>query len=47
MSGGRRPNQLRVGRAPHLLETTDLPADEIAGQVGFGADSPLRPCSEA
>lgn len=46
MSRGRRPIQ-GGGRAPYLLEATDLPTDEIAGQVGFGADTSLRPCSAA
>lgn len=41
MSPGRLIQQ-RVVRARHLLETTDLPVDEIAGQVGFAADTSLR-----
>lgn len=47
---GRRLIQQKVGRARHLLETTDLPVDEttdlpvdeIAGQVSFAAHTSLR-----
>lgn len=42
MSPGRWLIQQRVDRARHLLETTDLPVDEIAGQVGFGGGTSLR-----
>lgn len=42
MSPARWLIQQRVVRARHLLETTDLPVDEIAGQVGFAADTSLR-----
>lgn len=42
MSPGRWLIQQRVGQARHLLETTDLPVDEIAGQVGFAAETSLR-----
>ncbi|GCB43938.1 araC family transcriptional regulator [Streptomyces sp. NL15-2K] len=42
MSPGRWLIQQRVDRARHLLETTDLPADEIAGQVGFAGSTSLR-----
>ncbi|MEV6394886.1 helix-turn-helix domain-containing protein [Streptomyces sp. NPDC051907] len=33
---------LRLSRAEELLETTDLPVEEIARQVGFGSASVLR-----
>jgi len=42
MSPGRWVIQQRVDRARHLLETTDLAVDEIAGQVGFGGGTSLR-----
>jgi len=42
MSPGRWLIQQRVDRARHLLETTDLPVDDIAGQVGFGGGTSLR-----
>ncbi|MFI7708441.1 GlxA family transcriptional regulator [Nonomuraea sp. NPDC049480] len=42
MSPGRRLIQQRVDRARHLLEATDLPVDEIAGQVGFAGGTSLR-----
>jgi transcriptional regulator GlxA family with amidase domain len=42
MSPGRWLIQQRLGRARHLLESTDLPVDEIAGQVGFGGGTSLR-----
>ncbi|MDW8803278.1 helix-turn-helix domain-containing protein [Streptomyces scabiei] len=42
MSPGRWLIQQRVERARHLLETTDLPVDEIAGQVGFAGGTSLR-----
>ncbi|KQV99870.1 helix-turn-helix domain-containing protein [Streptomyces sp. Root369] len=42
MSPGRWLIQQRVDRARHLLETTDQPVDEIAGQVGFAGGTSLR-----
>ena len=42
MSPGRWLIQQRVERARHLLETTDLPVDEIAGKVGFAGGTSLR-----
>ncbi|MFD8007116.1 GlxA family transcriptional regulator [Streptomyces mirabilis] len=42
MSPGRWLIQQRVDRARHLLEATDLPVDEIAGQVGFAGGTSLR-----
>ena len=42
MSPGRWLIKQRVNRARHLLETTDLPVDEIAGRVGFGGGTSLR-----
>ncbi|MFG2650738.1 GlxA family transcriptional regulator [Streptomyces sp. NPDC048436] len=42
MSPGRWLIQQRVTRARHLLETTDLPVDEIAGEVGFVTGTSLR-----
>jgi transcriptional regulator GlxA family with amidase domain len=42
MSPGRWLIQQRVGRARHLLESTDLAVDEIAGQVGFAGGTSLR-----
>lgn len=42
MSPGRWLIRQRVDRARHLLETTDLPVDEIAGQVGFAGGTSLR-----
>ena len=42
MSPGRWLIQQRVDRARHLLESTDLPVDQIAGQVGFGTGTSLR-----
>jgi transcriptional regulator GlxA family with amidase domain len=41
-SPGRWLIQQRVSRAQHLLETTDLPVDDIAGRVGFAAGTSLR-----
>jgi transcriptional regulator GlxA family with amidase domain len=32
----------RVRRAQHLLETTDLPVERVASEVGFGSSSVLR-----
>jgi transcriptional regulator GlxA family with amidase domain len=34
--------QQRVERARHLLETTDLPVDQVARQSGFGTGAALR-----
>ncbi|MFI8763966.1 GlxA family transcriptional regulator [Streptomyces sp. R-07] len=42
MSPGRWLIQQRVGRARHLLESTDLAVDDIAGQVGFATGTSLR-----
>jgi len=42
MSPGRWLIQQRVERARHLLETTDLPVDDIAGQIGFAGGTSLR-----
>ncbi len=42
MSPGRWLIQQRVDRARHLLETTDLAVDEVAGQVGFAGGTSLR-----
>lgn len=42
MSPGRWLIQQRVVRARHLLESTDLPVDDIAAQVGFGTGTSLR-----
>ena len=42
MSPGRWLVQQRVDRARHLLETTDLLVDEIAGHVGFAGGTSLR-----
>ncbi|CAL9345437.1 GlxA family transcriptional regulator [Streptomyces sp. enrichment culture] len=42
MSPGRWVIQQRVDRARHLLETTDLAVDDIAGQVGFASGTSLR-----
>ncbi|MEV6353995.1 GlxA family transcriptional regulator [Streptomyces hydrogenans] len=42
MSPGRWLIQQRVTRAQHLLETTDLAVDDIAGQVGFATGTSLR-----
>ncbi|MCM1948299.1 helix-turn-helix domain-containing protein [Streptomyces sp. G2] len=42
MSPGRWLIQQRVARAQHLLETTDLAVDDIAGQVGFATGTSLR-----
>ncbi|MEU6196541.1 helix-turn-helix domain-containing protein [Streptomyces sp. NPDC047061] len=41
-SPGRWLIQQRVERARHLLESTDLPVDEIAGRVGFAGGTSLR-----
>uniref|UniRef100_UPI000476ABF1 helix-turn-helix domain-containing protein n=1 Tax=Nocardiopsis lucentensis TaxID=53441 RepID=UPI000476ABF1 len=42
VSPGRWLIQQRVLRARHLLESTDLPVDEIAGLVGFATGTSLR-----
>lgn len=42
MSPGRWLIQQRLGRARHLLETTDLAVDDIAGHVGFASGTSLR-----
>ena len=42
MSPGRWLIQQRVDRARHLLETTDLAVDDIAGQIGFAGGTSLR-----
>jgi len=42
MSPGRWIVQQRVARARHLLESSDLPVDEIAGQAGFTTGTSLR-----
>ncbi|WP_411152484.1 GlxA family transcriptional regulator [Streptomyces sp. A30] len=42
MSPGRWLIQQRVARARHLLESTDLAVDEIAGRVGFATGTSLR-----
>ncbi|MEO6083260.1 MAG: helix-turn-helix domain-containing protein [Umezawaea sp.] len=42
MSPGRWLIQQRVDRAQHLLESTDLAVDEVAGQVGFAGGTSLR-----
>ncbi|MER7623013.1 helix-turn-helix domain-containing protein [Streptomyces sp. NPDC126503] len=41
-SPGRWLIHQRVARARHLLETTDLGVDDIAGQVGFATGTSLR-----
>ena len=42
MSPGRWIVQQRVARARHLLESSDLPVDEIAVRVGFATGTSLR-----
>ncbi|POX54423.1 AraC family transcriptional regulator, partial [Streptomyces sp. Ru71] len=42
VSPGRWLIQQRVARAQHLLETSDLSVDQIAGQVGFATGASLR-----
>ncbi|MTD53296.1 GlxA family transcriptional regulator [Amycolatopsis pithecellobii] len=42
MSPGRWIVQQRLARARHLLESSDLPVDDIAGQVGFATGTSLR-----
>ncbi|MFI6491580.1 GlxA family transcriptional regulator [Streptomyces sp. NPDC050564] len=42
MSPGRWLIQQRVSRARHLLESSDLSVDQIAGEVGFATGASLR-----
>ncbi|MFC5213681.1 GlxA family transcriptional regulator [Streptomyces coerulescens] len=42
LSPGRWLIQQRVGRARHLLESSDLPVDRIAVEVGFATGASLR-----
>ncbi|GGU15202.1 GlxA family transcriptional regulator [Streptomyces daghestanicus] len=42
LSPGRWLIQQRVTRARHLLESSDLPVDQIAGRVGFATGASLR-----
>jgi transcriptional regulator GlxA family with amidase domain len=42
LSPGRWLIQQRVARARHLLETSDLTVDQIAGRVGFATGASLR-----
>ncbi|GAA3811527.1 helix-turn-helix domain-containing protein [Streptomyces coacervatus] len=42
LSPGRWIVQQRIARARHLLESSDLPVDQIAGQVGFATGASLR-----
>jgi transcriptional regulator GlxA family with amidase domain len=42
MSPGRWLIQQRVARARHLLESSDLSVDQIAGEVGFATGASLR-----
>jgi transcriptional regulator GlxA family with amidase domain len=41
-SPGRWITQQRLARARYLLESSDLPIDEIAGEVGFATGTSLR-----
>jgi len=41
-SPGKWITQQRVDRARHLLETTDLPVDQVAQHSGFGTGAALR-----
>ncbi|NUT49765.1 MAG: helix-turn-helix domain-containing protein [Saccharothrix sp.] len=41
-SPGKWITQQRVERARHLLETTDLPVDQVARHAGFGTGAALR-----
>jgi transcriptional regulator GlxA family with amidase domain len=42
LSPGRWLIQQRVARARHLLESSDLSVDQIAGRVGFATGASLR-----
>ena len=42
VSPGKWLTQQRVERARHLLETTDLPIDQVARHAGFGTGAALR-----
>ncbi|WP_229795194.1 GlxA family transcriptional regulator, partial [Saccharothrix coeruleofusca] len=42
VSPGKWIAQQRVERARHLLETTDLPVDQVARHAGFGTGAALR-----
>ncbi|WP_320778378.1 GlxA family transcriptional regulator [Streptomyces sp. CRN 30] len=42
VSPGRWLVQQRIVRARHLLESSDLPVDQIAGRVGFATGASLR-----
>ncbi|MET1075610.1 MAG: helix-turn-helix domain-containing protein, partial [Umezawaea sp.] len=42
LSPGKWITQQRVDRARHLLESTDLPIDEVARRSGFGTGAALR-----
>lgn len=42
MSPGQWLTQQRVDRARHLLESTDLPVDQVASHAGFGTGAALR-----
>jgi transcriptional regulator GlxA family with amidase domain len=42
LSPARWLNRQRVERARHLLETTDLPIDQVAREAGFGTATSLR-----
>lgn len=42
LSPGKWITQQRVERARHLLESTDLPVDEVARRSGFGTGAALR-----
>jgi transcriptional regulator GlxA family with amidase domain len=42
LSPGRWLIQQRVARARHLLESSDLTVDQIAGRVGFATGASLR-----
>jgi transcriptional regulator GlxA family with amidase domain len=41
-SPARWLSEQRVDRARHLLETTDLPVDQVARHAGFGTAAALR-----
>lgn len=42
ISPGRRLAQQHIARARRLLETSDLPVDEVAARAGFGTDTSPR-----